>query len=86
LPRVFGLRGVWGDVSVGIDLFLAEFLRVLGRFSPGLIQGLSLGLVSDLAIRFCIGHVLAPNFFTNEVGVFVLLYACIISTGLVLFL
>ncbi len=52
MPRVFGFRGVWGVVSVDIDLFLAELLRVLGRFGPGLSQGLSLGVVSNLAIRF----------------------------------
>ncbi len=52
MPPVFGFRGVWGVVSVDIDLFLAELLRVLGRFGPGLSQGLSLGVVSDLAIRF----------------------------------
>jgi hypothetical protein len=51
LPHVLCLRGVWGGVCVGIDLFLAEFLREAGRFVLCLSQGLSLGLVSDLAIR-----------------------------------
>ena len=41
------------------------FVRVLGRFGPGLSQGLSLGLVSDLAIRFmyCSTPAFEPHFF-----------------------
>jgi hypothetical protein len=52
LSHFLGYRGVWGGVGVGIDLVLADSLRVLGRFGPGVSLGLSLGLVSDLAIRF----------------------------------
>jgi hypothetical protein len=54
--------GVWGGVGVGIDLVLAESLRVLGRFGPGLSPGLSLGLVSDLATRFFMSWICAHFF------------------------
>ncbi len=62
MAHFLGHRGVWGGVGVGIDLVLAESLRVLGRFGPGLSLGISLGLVSDLAIRFFISHGFAPIF------------------------